>query len=69
MIGNLQSLLHKHGIRHRDLAFMTGRTTRAVTHWVQGERPLPRSTELLLLALDEGRIDEKWLASKLVKKI
>lgn len=65
----LQALLHKHNIRHRDLAFITGRTTRAVTHWVQGKRPLPRSTELLLLALDESRIDEKWLASKLVKKI
>lgn len=66
---NLQSLLHKHNIRHRDLAFITGRTTRAVTHWVQGERPLPRSTELLLLALDEGKIDEKWLAKQLAPKI
>jgi hypothetical protein len=55
----------KHNIRHKDLAFITGRTERAVHQWVYGIRPLPRSTELLLKALDDGRIDEKWLASKL----
>ena len=66
---NLQRLMLKHQIRHRDLAFMTGRTERAVSMWVNGGRPIPRSVELLLLAIDDGRIDEKWLASKLVDKI
>jgi hypothetical protein len=66
---NLQAMLHKHNIRHRDLAFIAGRTTRAVTQWVQGERPLPRAVELVLLALDDGKIDEKWLAKKLSRKV
>jgi hypothetical protein len=30
-----------------------------------GVRPLPRSTDLLLQALAEGKIDESWLAEKL----
>lgn len=66
---NLQDLLTKHNIRHKDLAFMTGRTERAVHMWVYGISPLPRSVELLLLALDDGRIDEKWLAEHLAKHI
>ena len=62
---NLQSLMTKHSIRHKDLAFITGRTERAVYNWVQGIRPLPRSVHLLLMALEQGRIDEKWLANSL----
>ena len=61
----LQDRLTKLNIRHRDLAFITGRTIRAVHQWVYDIRPLPRSTDLLLQALEDGRIDEKWLASKL----
>jgi hypothetical protein len=62
---NLQSFLDAHNIRHKDLAFITGRTERAVYNWVQGIRPLPRSVHLLLMALEQGRIDEKWLANSL----
>jgi hypothetical protein len=62
---NLQSFLDAHNIRHKDLAFITGCTTRSVFNWITGHRPLPRSTELLLQALEEGRIDEAWLAEKL----
>ena len=66
---NLQEMLDKHNIRQKDLAFITGCTTRAVFNWLTGVRPLPRATELLLEALDEGRIDEKWLAEKLAKHL
>jgi hypothetical protein len=66
---NLQALMDKHKIRHADLAFITGRTTRAVHQWVYGIRPIPRSTELLLIALDEGKIDETWLAGQLSKHL
>lgn len=62
---HLQDFLTSHDIRHQDLAFMTGCTTRTVYNWVEGVRPLPRSVELLLLALEEKKIDEKWLAKKL----
>ena len=49
---NLQTFLDEHQIRHKDLAFITGCTTRSVFNWIMGVRPLPRSTELLLQALD-----------------
>jgi hypothetical protein len=61
----LQTRLTKLNIRHKDLAFITGRTERAVHLWVHGLRPLPRSTEILLQALESGRIDEQWLAGVL----
>lgn len=66
-MNDLQAFMTRHKIRHRDLAFITGRSIRAVANWTGGERPLPRSTELLLLALEEGKIDEQWLAGKLSK--
>ena len=65
----LQDRLTKLNIRHKDLAFITGRTIRAVNQWVYDVRPLPRSTDLLLQALEEGLIDEKWLASKLSRHL
>jgi hypothetical protein len=64
-MNNLQAILDLHNIRHKDLAYITGCTTRSVYNWVQGIRPLPRSVYLLLVALDDGRIDEKWLAQTL----
>lgn len=63
----LRDLMRRHGVIQRDLATLTGRTERAVYNWMQGTRPLPRSVELLLLALDEGRIDANWLVSKISK--
>lgn len=62
---NLQEILDRHNIRHKDLAFMCGYTIRAVGQWKAGERPVPRSVQLLLQAIEEGRIDETWLADKL----
>ena len=62
---NLQRFLDDHNIRHKDLAYITGCTERAVYNWVQGIRPLPRSARLLLMALEEGKINEKWLARSL----
>ena len=66
---DLQSILDRHNIRQKDLAFITGCTTRSVYNWVQGRRELPRAASLLLQALDEGCIDEAWLASKLATAV
>jgi hypothetical protein len=62
---NLQDILDRHNIRHKDLAFMAGYTIRAVGQWKAGERPVPRSVQLLLKAIDDGRINEQWLADNL----
>jgi transcriptional regulator with XRE-family HTH domain len=66
---DLQATLDRHNIRQKDLAFITGCTTRSVYNWLTGHRPRPRSAALLLQALDEGRIDEAWLASKLSNQV
>tara|TARA_R110000868_G_scaffold62328_4_gene188461 strand:+ start:9765 stop:10067 length:303 start_codon:yes stop_codon:yes gene_type:complete len=66
---DLQTFLDEHQIRQKDLAFITGCTTRSVFNWITGARPLPRSTELVLEALADGKIDEKWLAEKLAKHL
>jgi hypothetical protein len=62
---DFQQILDRHNIRHKDLAFMAGYTIRAVGQWKAGERPVPRSVQLLLQAIEDGRIDEAWLADKL----
>jgi len=62
---DFQQILDRHNIRHKDLAFMAGYTIRAVGQWKAGERPVPRSVQLLLQAIEDGRIDESWLADKL----
>jgi|GEM_PF-4399390 len=62
---NMQEILDRHNIRHKDLAFMAGYTIRAVGQWKAGERPVPRSVQLLLKAIDDGRINEQWLADNL----
>jgi len=62
---NLQDVLDRHNIRHKDLAFMAGYTIRAVGQWKAGQRPVPRSVQLLLKAIDDGRINEQWLADNL----
>jgi len=62
---DFQQILDRHNIRHKDLAFMAGYTIRAVGQWKAGERPVPRSVQLLLQAIEDKRIDEAWLAEKL----
>ena len=62
---DLQDFLYRHEIRHKDLAFMTGRSERTVHNWIYDSHPLPRSVELLLEAINDGKIDERWLAKKL----
>jgi len=62
---DFQQILDRHNIRHKDLAFMAGYTIRAVGQWKAGERPVPRSVQLLLQAIEDKRIDEAWLADKL----
>jgi hypothetical protein len=68
-MSDLQARLTRLNIRHKDLAFITGRTERAVHHWVYGVRPLPRCADLLLTAIEEGLVSEAWLAAQLSKHL
>jgi hypothetical protein len=68
-MSDLQARLTRLNIRHKDLAFITVRTERAVHHWVYGVRPLPRCADLLLTAIEEGLLSEAWLAAQLAKHL
>ena len=54
-----------HGITADDLATISGKTTRQVRSWLSGAFPVPRMLALILIALDEDRIDGRWLVSKI----
>lgn len=61
----IKAIMQRHRLTVRDLALLTGSTTRMVEYWRAGQWPTPRAVELILAALDEGRIDIDWLAKKL----
>jgi hypothetical protein len=61
----IKTTMQRHGLTVRDVALLTGSTTRMVEYWRAGRWPAPRAVELILAALDEGRIDIDWLAKKL----
>ena len=65
----LNSLMTKHGLTREDLAAITGKTTRQAYSWTSGLFAVPRSLAMILYALDEGRIDPKWIISCIRKEL
>lgn len=63
----LAAIMDRNGIVASDLAMISGRTPRQVSSWLSGAFPVPRMLSLILLALDGGRIDARWLAEHLAK--
>lgn len=62
---DLRSIMERHGIVQDDLATISGKTTRQVRSWLSGAFPVPRMLVLVLMALDEGLIDGRWLLTKI----
>lgn len=58
-------ILSEHDIRHRDVALIANVTRRAVSMWANGHLPVPRPVALMLFAIDDGLVGEKWLAKRL----
>jgi hypothetical protein len=61
----ISDLVTKLGMSQEDLSAISGRNTRSVRSWLSGAIPAPRSVVLILIALDENRIDFPWLVAKL----
>jgi hypothetical protein len=60
----LMELVRKHGLTATDLGWVCGAGEKAAHRWLRGEVGAPGALYVLLLALDEGRIDIAWLAKK-----
>jgi transcriptional regulator with XRE-family HTH domain len=62
---NLKKSMDRHGLTVADVSLLTGSSARMVNYWKSGEWPTPRLLELILIALDEGKININWLIAKL----
>ena len=62
---NLKTSMDRHGLTVADVSLLTGSSARMVNYWKSGEWPTPRLLNLILIALDEGKININWLIAKL----
>lgn len=59
----LRSALIRHELFQSDLAKICGVTTKTIQNWLRGRQDIPRPVALLVMALDEGALSLRWLAS------
>ncbi len=59
----LQSALIRHELFQSDLAKICGVTTKTIQNWLRGRQDIPRPVALIVMALDEGALSLRWLAS------
>ena len=59
----LQNALLRHGLFQSDMARICGVTTKTIQNWLRGRQDIPRPVALLIMALDEGALSLRWLAS------
>ncbi len=58
----LDALMERLGLSQIELARLLDVSDRAVRYWQEGERPIPRAVELLLLAMQHKDISPRTLA-------
>lgn len=61
----LSAIMERIGLLPSDLEAISGKTSRQVRSWRTGAFPVPKPLALVLLALDDGRIDVRWLLDRL----
>lgn len=59
----LQNALLRHGLFQSDMARICGVTTKTIQNWLRGRQDIPRPVALIVMALDEGALSLRWLAS------
>lgn len=60
-----QALVLRTGLRQIDIAWMMGVTGRQSQRWWCGASPIPRSVELLLKGLAEGKLKPRWFRKRI----
>ena len=58
----LREILQRNQLRQADLAWICGCGVRQARSWCLGEYPIPQSTELLIRAYDQKKVDARWLS-------
>lgn len=58
-------IMSRHKLSRADIAAISGKSPRQVFSWEKGIFSVPRTVALILYALDEDRVDTKWLIAKI----
>jgi len=61
----IKAAMQRQRLTVADVALLTGSTTRMVEYWRAGRWPPPKAVMLILIALEQGKIDIDWLAQQL----
>ena len=61
-------IMSRHKLSRADIAAISGKSPRQVFSWEKGIFAVPRTVSLILQALDEGKVDSKWLIAKIHKE-
>jgi hypothetical protein len=65
----LIDIMTRHKLSRADIAALAGKTTRQAFSWEKGIFAVPRTLALILYALDEGRVDIRWVIGRIHKEI
>ena len=65
----LKTIMQTQDLSVKDLATISGVTTRQVIAWRQGDFQIPMTLAFLLLALDEGQLTQDWLVDALQSEL
>ena len=63
----LIEIMNRRQMKTKDLAIMAGVTMRAAQKWISGQNPIPRSVALVLYAMENNRVSDKWIGHKIVR--
>jgi len=61
-------IMNRHKLSRADIAAISGKSQRQVFSWEKGIFSVPRTVALMLYALDEGKVDARWIISKIHKE-
>ena len=65
----LRQIMVNQNLSNRDLATISDVSYRQVMSWLSGQYPIPRTIAFLLLALEEGQMEQDWLIEKLQNEL
>ena len=64
----LAEIMSRHKLSRADIAAISGKSSRQVFSWEKGLFSVPRTLALILYAIDEDKVDAKWIIAKIHKE-